>query len=179
MHFARLDAALSRFTQPALGGGLVSGDIRSNLGLSSKSIAHQWTKYPANITTIPNFHKNYAAVAEMSRNLKRVGYLGIMLTGVDAVANIQKACTIGDDVQCGKSKYTQTGKAAGSVFGGSLGGYAAYVGCNILFGVESAGTSLFWCSLVVGAGAGFYGAKSIGTLGEAGGKEIYKLSSIK
>ena len=26
----------------------------------------------------------------MSRNLKRVGYLGIMLTGVDAVSNMQK-----------------------------------------------------------------------------------------
>jgi hypothetical protein len=177
--FARLDVALSRFGQPSLGGKLVSGDIRSNLGLSSKSIIHQWSKQPSIVTTIPNFHKNYAAVAEMSRNLKRVGYLGIVLTGVDAVSNIQKACTVGDDAQCSKSKYTQTGKAAGSILGGSLGGYAAYVGCNILFGLESAGTSLFWCSLVVGAGTGYYGGKSIGTLGEAGGEEIYKLRNSK
>lgn len=81
IQFARLDAALSRFTQPAFGGKLVSGDIRGNLGLSSKSMIHQWSKQSANATTIPNFHKNYAAVAEMSRNLKRVGYVGIALTG--------------------------------------------------------------------------------------------------
>ncbi len=178
IQFARLDAALSRFGQPSLGGKLVAGDIRSNLGLSSKSIIHQWNKQPANTTTVPNFHKNYAAVAEMSRNLKRVGYLGIMLTGVDAVSNIQKACTVGDDSQCSKSKYTQTGKAAGSIGGGALGGLLAYGGCNIVFGAPSAGTSLFWCSLVVGAGTGFVGGKYGGSGGEFLGEEIYKSKSM-
>ncbi|SQD77197.1 protein of unknown function [Moritella yayanosii] len=65
-------------------------------------IVHQWSKQPSNVTTIPNFNKNYAAVAEMSRNLKRVGYLGIVLTGVNAISSIQKACTVSDDAQCSK-----------------------------------------------------------------------------
>jgi hypothetical protein len=115
----------------------------------------------------------------MAKNLKRVGYVGIALTGIDAAANIQKACTVGDDAACSKSKYTQTGRAGGIVLGGTLGGYAAYAGCNILFGLESFGTSLFWCSLVVGAGAGYYGSKSVGVLGEAGGEEIHKLNFSK
>ncbi|WP_231854959.1 hypothetical protein [Photobacterium profundum] len=178
IQFARLDAALSRFTQPTLGGKLVSGDIRSNLGLSTKSILHQWIKQSGNVTTIPNFHKNYAAVAEMSRNLKRVGYVGIALTGFDAVTNIQKACTVSDTATCSKAKFTQTGKAVGSIGGGAFGGLLAYGGCNIVFGAPSAGTSLFWCSLVVGAGAGFVGGKYGGSGGEYLGEEIYKSKSM-
>ncbi|MGV2872426.1 hypothetical protein [Colwellia sp. E150_009] len=178
IQFTRLDAALSRFSQPALGGKLVSGDIRSNLGLSSKSIIHQWSKQGSNITTIPNFHKNYAAVAEMSRNLKRVGHLGIALTGGDAVANIQKACTVSDTATCNKAKYTETGKAAGSIGGGSFGGLLAYAGCSIVFSAPSAGSSLFWCSLIVGAGTGFVGGKYGGSGGEYLGEEIYKSKSM-
>ncbi|MCG6202616.1 hypothetical protein [Psychromonas antarctica] len=179
VYFQRLDNALSRFGQPAMGGKLLSGDIRSNLGLSSKSIVHQWSKQPGNVTTIPNFSKNYETVAKMSRNLKRVGYVGIALTGVDAVANIQQACTAGDSTTCSKAKYTQTGKAAGSIGGGYLGGALAYAGCNVLFGIESGGTSLFWCSLVVGSGAGYLGGNYGGSKGEFLGNEIYKSNGIK
>ena len=177
--FTRLNTALSRFGQPVLGGSLFAGDIRSNLGLSKKSIIHQWNKNPGSISTIPDFKKNYTTVAGMAKNLNRVGYVGIALTVLDAGANIQKACTVGDDAACSKSKYTQTGKAGGSILGGTLGGYAAYAGCNILFGLESFGTSLFWCSLVVGVGTGYYGSKGVGALGEAGGEEIHKLNFSK
>lgn len=180
IQFARLDAALSRFGQPSLGGKLVTGDIRSNLGLSSKSIIHQWNKQPANATTVPNFHKNYAAVAEMSRNLKRVGYLGIMLTGVDAVSNIQKACTVGDDAQCSKSKYTQTGKAVGSIGGGALGGaVATWATCSIVFGLPTSGTSFFWCAVVAGAGGGYAGGKYGGEYGESKGEVLYKANGTR
>ncbi|MBU2872007.1 hypothetical protein [Colwellia sp. E2M01] len=180
IQFARLDAALSRFGQPSLGGKLVAGDIRSNLGLSSKSIIHQWNKQPTNATTIPNFHKNYAAVAEMARNLKRVGYLGIVLTGVDAVSNVQKACTVGDDAQCSKSQYTQTGKAVGSIGGGVLGGaVATWATCSIVFGLPTGGTSFFWCAVVAGVGGGYAGGKYGGEYGESKGEVLYKANGIR
>lgn len=172
--FTRLNTALSRFGQPVLGGHLFAGDIRRNLGLSRKSIIHQWNKNPASVSTIPDFKKNYSTVAGMAKNLKRVGYVGIALTVVDAGANIQEACTVGDDNACRKSKYTQTGKATGSIGGGLAAGYAAYAGCNILFGLESAGTSLFFCSIVFGAGAGYFGGKHGGELGESTGDILYK-----
>jgi hypothetical protein len=162
-----------------MSGRLLSGDVRSNLGLSSKSIVHQWSKQPGNVTSIPNFSKNYETVAKMSRNLKRVGYVGMALTVGDSVANIQQACTVGDAATCSKAKYIQGGKAVGSVGGGYLGGALAYVGCNILFGIESAGTSLFWCSLVAGSGAGYLGGNYGGSRGELLGNEIYKSKGIK
>lgn len=179
VYFQRLDNALSRFGQPAMGGRLLSGDIRSNLGLSSKSIVHQWSKQPGNVTNIPNFATNYETVAKMSRNLKRVGYVGIALTGVDAVVNIQKACTVSDATTCSKAKYTQIGKATGSIGGGYFGGALAYAGCNILFGVESFGTSLFWCTIVAGSASGYVGGNVLGSLGESAGEELHKVNGIK
>ncbi|WP_394203928.1 hypothetical protein [Shewanella waksmanii] len=180
IQFARLDAALSRLAQPKLGGNLIAGDIRRNLGLSSKSIIHQWNKAPSNATSIPNFHKNYAAVADMSRNLKRVGYLGIALTGVDAVANIKKACSVGNEAQCSKSRYTQTGKATGSIVGGFLtGGAASWATCTLVFGLPSGGTSAFWCAVVAGAGGGYLGGKYGGKIGESKGEVLYEAHGIK
>jgi hypothetical protein len=177
--FTRLNTALSRFGQPALVGNLFAGDIRSNLGLSKKSIIHQWNKNPGSVSTIPDFKKNYTTVAGMAKNLNRVGYVGIALTVMDAGANIQKACTVGDDAACSKSKYTQAGKAVGSVGGGMAAGYATYVGCNILFGLESAGTSLLWCTIVAGVSVGYYGAKHGGAFGESKGEILYEANGVR
>ncbi|SQD78096.1 hypothetical protein [Moritella yayanosii] len=180
IQFARLDAALSRFTQPAFGGKLVSGDIRGNLGLSSKSMIHQWSKQAANATTIPTFHKNYAVVAEMSRNLKRVGYVGIALTGFDAVMNIQKACTVNDTAVCSKAKYAQTGKAVVSIAGGTVGGaIAAWATCSLIFGLPSGGSSFFWCSVVAGGAGGYAGGSYGGEYGKSKGEELYKLTGVR
>ncbi|WP_351079410.1 hypothetical protein [Shewanella sp. CAL98-MNA-CIBAN-0140] len=180
IQFARLDTALSRFAQPNFGGKLISGDIRSNLGLSSKSIIHQWSKQAGNVTTVPNFHRNYAAVAEMSRNLKRVGYVGIALTGFDAVANIQKACTVSDTATCSKAKYTQTGKAGASVLGGIGGGMVAtWATCTLVFGLPTGGTSAFWCAVAAGSAGGYAGGKYGGELGGFLGEELYMSKGVK
>jgi hypothetical protein len=180
IQFARLDTALSRFAQPNFGGKLISGDIRSNLGLSSKSILHQWSKQPGNVTTVPNFHKNYAAVAKMSRNLKRVGYVGIALTGFDAVANIQKACTVSDTATCSKAKYTQTGKAGSSILGGIGGGMVAtWATCTLVFGLPTGGTSAFWCAVAAGSAGGYAGGKYGGELGGFLGEELYMSKGVK
>ncbi|GAB1623043.1 hypothetical protein AAOGI_30930 [Agarivorans albus] len=180
MHFQRLNTALGRFGQPTLGSNLVPGDIRSNLGLSNKSIVHQWKSQPGKATTIPNFAKNYDTVAKMARNLKRVGYVGIALTGVNAVSNIQKACTVGDEVTCSKAKYSNAMKATGSIGGGITGGFVAtWATCSLIFGLPSGGTSFFWCSVVAGAAGGYAGGKYAGDRGQELGEELYKWNGIK
>jgi hypothetical protein len=180
MHFKRLDLALRRFAQPAIGGNIVAGDIRRNLGLSSKSTVHHWKKLGGKVNTIPNFAKNYAVVAKMSQNLKKVGYVGIALTGINAAANISKACTVENDAACNKAKYTETGKATGNIVGGALGGSATAWGvCSLVFGLPTAGTSMFWCSLVAGAGGGYLGSKGFGRAGENIGNQLYKVNYVK
>jgi hypothetical protein len=177
MHFKRLDSALRRFAQPAIGGNIVAGDIRRNLGLSTKSIIHDWKKLGGKMNTIPNFAKNYAVVSKMSQNLNKVGYLGIALTGVNAAANIKEACTVGNEATCNETKYTETGKAAGNVVGGIGGGViASWAVCNLVFGLPSGGTSMFWCSLVAGASGGYVGGEALGKWSEGKGKELYKVN---
>jgi hypothetical protein len=178
--FTRLNTALSRFGQPVLVGNLFAGDIRSNLGLSKKSIIHQWNKNPGSVSTIPDFKKNYTTVAGMAKNLNRVGYVGIALTVMDAGANIQKACAVVDDAACSKSKYTQTGKAAGSIAGGAFSGtVAALATCSVVFGLPSGGSSLFWCAVVAGASGGYVGGKYGGELGEFIGEEVHVSTGAK
>ena len=53
--FTRLDTALRRFGQPPMGDNIVAGDIRRNLGLSSKSMIHHWQKQGGQAQNIPGF----------------------------------------------------------------------------------------------------------------------------
>jgi len=174
IQFQRLDSALRRFGQPDIGGKLIAGDIRSNLGLSSKSIFRQWSKQPNKVSNIPNFAKNYEVVAKMSRNLKLVGYIGVTLTGIDTYSNIKKACTANDTASCSKAKYTEGGKAVGSLVGGTVsGGIVAWGTCSLVFGFPSGGSSLFWCSIVAGTGGGYLGGKYGGEYGASKGEVLY------
>lgn len=178
MHFSKLNAALLRFGQPEIGGRILPGNIRNNLGISSRSTVRQWNKLDGSAQTIPNFAKNYETVAKMSRNLKRVGYVGIFLTGIDATMNIRKACLTDSNGSCTKTKYSDTGKAAGSVVGGIGAGFTAtYLTCNLLFGFESFGTSAFWCSLVAGSVGGYWGGAEGGSWGKKKGEELYHANS--
>ncbi|MBQ4797611.1 hypothetical protein J8L73_00395 [Pseudoalteromonas sp. MMG006] len=174
--FTRLDTALSRFAQPALGGSLVAGDIRRNLGLSSKSMIHHWQQQGGMAKSIPEFAQNYKTVANMAKNLKRVGYVGIALTGVEASANIVKACTEGNEQACTKAKYVETGKAGGAVLGGAALGYlGSYTLCSVVFGLPSGGTSLLWCGIVAGGTGGVLGGFGGGHAGGVAGELIYEV----
>jgi hypothetical protein len=180
MHFKRLDSALHRFAQPAIGGNIVAGDIRRNLGLSTKSTIHDWKKLGGKVNTIPNFAKNYAVVAKMSQNLNKVGYVGIALTGVNAAANISKACTTGNEAACNEAKYTETGNATGNIIGGlTAGGLSSWGVCSLVFSLPSGGTSMFWCALVAGSGGGYAGGKLLGAFGKFTGEELYKVNYAK
>ncbi|WP_432467561.1 hypothetical protein [Agarivorans sp. Z349TD_8] len=116
----------------------------------------------------------------MARHLKRVGYVGIALTGVDAVSNIQKACSLANEATCTKAKYTQTGKAGLGVVGGiGSGMVATWTTCTLVFGLPSGGTSFFWCSVVAGAASGYAGSELGGVLGNKGGELLYRTNSIQ
>ncbi len=63
----------------------------------------------------------------------------------------------------------------GSVIGESSMGFAAAYGtCNVLFGLESAGTSLLWCGIVAGVVGGYAGGKYGGEFLEVKGEQLYE-----
>jgi hypothetical protein len=49
-----------------------------------------------------------------------------------------------------------------------------YLTCNLVFGLETAGTSLLWCGVVAGGAGGYFGANYIGKGTQATGEILYK-----
>ena len=73
-------------------------------------------------------------------------------------------------------KYTEGGRLVGSIGGGALGGFSGvYITCNMIFGLETAGTSLLWCGLVAGAAGAYTGANMFSKGGEKTGVLVYEV----
>lgn len=149
--------------------------IKSQLGLSSKSIVHQWNALGGS-GEIKNFSSNYRHLTNTARTFGRVGHLAIALDVGSSVAAIAEACSLEPDREfCTKTQYEQTGRALGSVIGGSAGGFLGSYGlCNLIFGVESVGTSLLWCTIVAGVGGGYVGSDFGSSKGLGVGSAIYR-----
>ena len=110
----------------------------------------------------------------MSKVLKRAGHVGIALDIGQSGLKIHEACTVGTDKECAKTSFKEGGRLTGSVAGGTFSGFAAaYVTCNVVFGLESAGTSLLWCSIVAGVAGGAVGGKYGGEFLEKKGETLY------
>ncbi|MCI0507316.1 MAG: hypothetical protein L0Z73_14565 [Gammaproteobacteria bacterium] len=157
-----------------MGLSIERGDLKRSLGLSSKSIVYQLKEYPAPVDSIPGFEKNHRQVIKYSKILKRAGYVGLALDGVQSAATIRKACTIGTEEECTRSKFSEGGRFSGSIGGGALGGWAGYGLCNLVFGIESAGTSLLWCGIVAAGAGGYFGGKYEGEYAQGKGELLYK-----
>ncbi len=144
--------------------------------MSTKSILHKIKAqgiYP--IESIPGFEANYAKVANLSRKLKVGGYIAITLDLGQSVARIHRACTVdAGKQQCGRTGFKETGRVAGSVVGGAVGGYLAYEACNVVFAVPSAGTSLLWCGIIAGGVGGYLGSNSASGVGQKFGSTLYE-----
>jgi hypothetical protein len=174
--FMRLDMTMKTFVGEARAGFTYNySGIKNGLGLSTKSIVHQWKSQPGNVTSIEGFSKNYDKAAKLSKTLKGAGYVGIALDVGQSGVKIHEACTIGTDKECTKTSFKEGGRLTGSVAGGAGGGIAtAYITCNLLFGLETAGTSLLWCGIVAGVAGGYFGGKHLGNYGQNKGEALYE-----
>lgn len=148
--------------------------IKSQLGLSSKSIVHQWNAL-GSAGEIKGFSNNYRHLTNTARTFSRVGHLAIALDVGASAAAIAEACSIEPDGEfCSRTKYEQTGRAIGSIGGGASGGFlGAYGVCNLVFGLESAGTSMLWCTIIAGVAGGYYGGTKGGDAGKERGSILY------
>lgn len=176
--FQQIDRAVNGMLERRMWGQNVDANrIKSKLGLSSKSIVHQW-KAQGYATDIDGFKSNYTRLANASKIFTRLGYVSIGLEVAGGVSKIAEACTLGQvDANCTKTKFTETGRVAGSVTGGVVGGTAtSYLVCNLLFGIETFGSSLLWCGIVAGAVGSYGGSKLGGSMSASGGEIIYNYS---
>lgn len=174
--FIQLDNTLKSFVgHSKMGYSTDFAKIRHNLGLSTKSLMHQWKSQTGPVVDVPGFDKNLKKTAQLSRVLRGAGYVGIVLDVGQSGLKIHEACTVGTDQQCARTSFKQGGRLTGSVIGGSFGGYAAAYGtCNLLFALESAGSSLLWCGIVAGVAGGYFGGKLGGKFIGGRGEYLYE-----
>ena len=176
--FRKLDYTINGMLERRMfGRNIPISQLKNNMGISSKAIMHQWKHQPG-ATNLEGFKSNYRKLTNASRSFSRLGYLSIGLDVGYSAASIYEACTVNDSEDfCKLTTYRQTGRVAGSIAGGAGGGYAtAYVTCNLVFGLESAGTSLLWCNIVAAAAGGYAGSQLFGKAGESAGKSLYEYS---
>ncbi len=173
-YFLQLDYLMNGLVEKQMfGPNVESVNIKRKLGLSTKSLVHQW-KQQGGKGSLADFEKQFSRTANVATRLKRIGHLGIALDiGVSAL-EIHKACrSDSKDPVCKRTAVVESSRAAGSIVGGMAAATAAYWGCSLVFAGPSAGTSLLWCGIIVGGAAG-YGGSQAGSIGaKFGASSIY------
>ena len=173
---ARLDTHLTTMTRKGI--GLPDHpNLKSALGISSRSLVHRWTK-AGSAGQIPGYSTHIAGVSRAAKIVKYGGWVGTAIGGGASYMKVQDVCTAGNVEACEKVKFTESGSFAGGVIGGAvvgsiLTGSTAGAICLAL-GVPTAGTGTLVCGLVVvGVGSLAAGA-AIGKVGEQVGEIIYE-----
>lgn len=174
--FARLDTQLTSLIRKGI--GLPDHpDLKSALGISSRSLVHRWTQAGAP-GQIPGYATHIKGIAKAAKVIKYGGWIGTAVGGGASYMKVQNVCPAGDAEACEKVKFTETGSFTGVVAGGALAGAAlssAVVGgLCIALGVPTAGAATLACGLVVvGAGSAAGGVLG-GAAGEWAGEKIYE-----
>ncbi|WP_228533971.1 PAAR domain-containing protein, partial [Pseudomonas sp. UFMG81] len=146
--------------------------LRRDLGLSSKSLVHHWSK--AGIAgDIPGYATHLDKLASMSKYLKAGGRVGVALGGASSFLKIYEACTAGNKEACNKIGFTETGSFMGGLIGGAAGGA---VGGKIAgYACLGLGAGAPACSVVV-VGISSLAMSLVGMhSGEKTGEVIYEL----
>ena len=154
-------------------------NLKSALGISSRSLVHRWTKAGAP-GQIPGYATHMDGVAKAAKYVKYGGWLGTALGGGASYMKVQEVCATGDEQACKKVEFTEGGSFLGGVAGGAIAGSiltSSTVGAICLgLGVPTVGAGTFVCGLiVVGVGSLTAGA-SLGWAGEKAGELIYEVS---
>lgn len=168
--FKKLDFALGSVARKGMS---LDDDknLKRALGLSSKSIVHNWKT--AGVGGIPGYATHYERVARGAKYVRNVGYLGVTLDVSMSAMKIHEACTAGDERACQAVSYQEGGKLVGSMSGGAIGAGAS-IGC-LAFGVTSAGIGGIACAVIVGGAGAAVGGNYGGKVGEAFGEKVREM----
>ncbi|MHC8353758.1 hypothetical protein ACYZTL_00495 [Pseudomonas sp. LB3P81] len=173
----QLDAQLTKFTKKSIGFP-DHPNLKSVLGISTKSLVHRWRKAGA-IGQIPGYATHIDAVSKAAKYVKYGGWVGTAVGGGASVIKVQGVCAEGNVEACEKVKFTETGSFAGGVAGGALAGLylsgpTAGVICAAL-GVPTGGAGTFACGLVLIGVSSLAAGEIGGKTGEFIGDQIYEV----
>jgi uncharacterized Zn-binding protein involved in type VI secretion len=173
---SRLDIHLTTLTRKGI--GLPDHpNLKSALGISSRSLVHRWTK-AGGAGQIPGYATHIEGVSKAAKIIKYGGWIGPIIGGGASYMKVQDVCTAGNGEACEKVKFTEGGSFAGGVIGGAvvgsiLTGSTAGAICLAL-GVPTAGTGTLVCGLVVVGVGSLAGGAALGKVGEQVGEIIYE-----
>ena len=136
-------------------------EIKHALGLSSRSIVHEWST--AGVGPIKGYSTYLENAAKAAKFIKAGGWVAIGFAGLNTTNEVYHACATGRENECTKvavKKYTQFGaNVAGGIGGGELGAFIG-VGTCVALGIASGGIGLLACSIVGAAGGGYLGSEA-------------------
>jgi len=158
--FTKLDFALGSVARKGMS---LADDakLKRALGLSSKSIVHEWKS--SGVGGIPGYATHYSKLAGMGKAVQGTGW-GLLL--VDAglgAANIAEACTLESDQACEAALIEEPSKLGGAYFGAQLGSKLG--GACVLLGITT-GIGGVAC-VVIASGVGGFGGGYLGSKGAA------------
>lgn len=175
---AKLDINLTAMTRKGIGFP-DHPDLRSALGISSRSLVHRWTQAGA-AGQIPGYASHIEGVSKAVKAVKYGGWIGTAIGGGASYMKVQNVCAAGNTQACKKVKFTETGSFVGGVAGGVAAG-AVLTGSSVGvlcvgLGVPTGGLATLVCGVVaVGVGS-FAGGAALGAAGEELGEIIYEYS---
>ena len=173
--FGQLDSVLKMFMKHRFMFNEYT-DLKSALGLSSRSITHRWNE--TGVSDIEGYATHIEKLAKYVKWMETAGKIGIGLAALDTAAKITEACTVGRD--CAKTSFTSIGEFSGSLVGGSVGAKiisagAANTVCALVLGaatIEAGGAGALLCTLSVSGGIAYGSDKAFGWMGKTGGNFI-------
>ncbi|MHC8320075.1 hypothetical protein ACYZT4_05140 [Pseudomonas sp. GB2N2] len=172
----QLDTQLTKLTKKSIGFP-DHPNLKSVLGISTKSLVHRWRKAGA-IGQIPGYATHIDAVSKAAKYVKYGGWVGTAVGGGASVIKVQGVCAEGNVEACEKVKFTEAGGFAGGVAGGALAS-AAITGSTVgwvcaALSVPTGGTAALVCGLVVVGVGSIVGGVGGGKGGELIGEKIYE-----
>jgi hypothetical protein len=175
---AQLNTRLTTMTRKSI--GLPDHpNLKSALGISSRSLVHRWTKAGA-AEQIPGYATHIAGVAKAAKVIKYGGWIGTALGGGASYLKVQKVCTAGNTEACERVKFTEAGGFVGGIGGGAavgalLSGSTVGAVC-VGLGVPTGGMATLACGVVVVAVGSFAGGGLGGMAGEMTGEVVYEMT---
>jgi uncharacterized Zn-binding protein involved in type VI secretion len=151
-------------------------NLKTALGLSSKSLVHHWNKAGAP-GQIPGYATPVEKLQRASKYIKYGGYLGIIVGGGASYMKVKEVCRAGETEACKRIRVTETGAFSGSVLGGMVVATAsssAAAPLCVALGLSTGGLGFLACGLGVAAGGAVGGSLVGGFMAEKAAEVIYE-----